>query len=275
MVSQTKMLHVNGAEIHLWDTGKGFPIVLVHAGIAHSGMWDDQIPFLAEKFRVITYDMRGFGKSLSVPGEYAHYQDLISILDQLKIESCVLVGCSKGGGVILDVALSIPARVAGLVVVAGMADGLEMEDEPEPPPQWEEAIKAFREGDLQKTNELEMQIWVDGCNQPVGRADKKLRDKVRKMNEIVLKNEFALTGVTEKVLEPNAGTRLREISAPTLLISGSLDDPYITQALDKMANEIPEASHEMIRDTAHLPNMEKPKEFNALIHGFFQKNNLF
>ena len=72
------------------------------------------------------------------------------------------------------------------------------------------------------------------------------------MNEIALKNEKAAVGAAESVLEPKAGERLREISAPAYLINGDLDEPIITTALDTMAAEIPQASREIIRDAAHF-----------------------
>jgi len=272
MTTEPNFLQLNGAELYFQDRGSGFPVVLVHAGIAHSGMWDPQVEFLAKNYRVITYDLRGFGKSLPVPGEFAHYLDLVSVLDQLGIDRCILTGCSKGGGVILDAALAVPEKIAGLIVVAGIAHGLNLDEEPLPPPQWEEAVRAFQEGDLARTNELEVQMWVDGYGQPVGRADQHIRETIRQMNEIALKNEKAAVGATETVLEPKAGGRLREISVPAYLINGDLDEPIITTALDTMAAEIPQASREIIRDAAHFPNLEKPAKFNQLIGEFIFQN---
>ena len=272
MTTKSNFLQVNGAEIYFQDRGSGFPIVLVHAGIAHSEMWDPQVEYLAENYRVITYDLRGFGKSNPVPGKFAHYLDLVSILNQLEIDRCILIGCSKGGGVVLDAALAAPEKVAGLVVVAGIAHGLELDEEPIPPPQWEEAVKAFQDGDLARTNELEVQMWMDGYGQPVGRAEQHLREKIRQMNEIALKNEKAAVGATETVLEPKAGGRLGELSAPVFFIHGDLDEPIIIPATHKMVAEIPQASQVVIRDTAHLPNLEKPAEFNQLIGAFIFQN---
>lgn len=272
MTKEPNFLQVNGAEIYFRDRGSGFPVVLVHAGIAHSGMWEPQVEFLAKNYRVITYDLRGFGKSLPVPGEFAHYLDLVSILDQLEVDRCILMGSSKGGGVILDAALVVPEKVPGLIVVAGIAHGLELDEDPLPPQQWDEAVKAFQEGDLVRVNELEVQMWVDGYNQPVGRADQPLREKIRQMNEIALQNEKTAVGATETVLEPRAGGRLGEMLAPACLINGDLDEPIITPALDKMAAEMPHASREIIRGTAHFPNLEKPAEFNHLIGEFIRRS---
>lgn len=274
MTNKSNYVSINGIKIHYERSGEGLPIVFVHAGIADSRMWDDQVGPLAKGFQVITYDMRGFGLSPQISGQYSHYKDLISLLDELEIERCVLVGSSKGGSVSLDAVLSSPERIAGLIVAGGMAHGLELQDEPPPPPQWEEASKALKAGDLMKTNELEVQMWVDGYKQPIGRADESIRNKVMAMNAIVLENESNASDAVEKVLKPEAGVRLDELRLPTLFIKGDLDDPYIHQAIDKMTDEIPNARQETIHHAAHLPNMEKPDIFNELVVNFLNDNSL-
>jgi pimeloyl-ACP methyl ester carboxylesterase len=268
-VSETNFLSINQIKINYAEYGAGeLPLVFVHAGIANSRMWDDQVAALSKDYRLVTYDMRGFGLSPAVAGEYRHYEDLIALLDQLDIKRCVLIGCSKGGGVVFDAALAAPEKIVGLVVVDGTAFGFEMENAPDPPPQWDQAVEAFKAGDLETVNELEVQMWVDGYGQPVGRAEQKVREKVREMNAIVLQNEVDMPDAAEKVLEPKAGTRLGELSVPVLFISGALDDLYILQAIDKMMAQISNADHVTIPNTAHLPNMESPKEFNRLVSDF-------
>ncbi len=270
MTDKSNFLEINGAKINYTDIGQGFPVVLVHAGIADSRMWDDQTAEFSGELRVITYDMRGYGASPPVAGEYSHYADLLALLDALNIERCVLVGCSKGGGVVMDAALADPARAAGLVVVAGIAHGLELEneDEFEQPEQWEAAVEAFKAGDLETANELEVQMWADGYNQPAGRCAPEVREKVRMMNAIALHNEKNAPEAAEKVLEPRAGTRLNELSMPVVFISGALDEPIIFEAIETMLAQIPAAEHHQFEGVAHLPNMEVPAEFNQLVLNF-------
>lgn len=267
-MDKAERIKINGGELLVSESGNGFPLIFVHAGIGNSRMWDDQVASLETNHRVITYDMRGFGLSEKAAGEYSHYKDLIAILDHLNVEKCILIGCSKGGGVVIDTALAAPQRVAGLVVVSGIAHGFELQNEPLPPALWDEAVKAFKAGDLEKVNELEVQMWVDGYNQAAGRADPPIREKVHQMNAIVLQNEVNSPEAAEQVLEPKAGMRLEEIVMPTLFISGDLDDPYILQAIQEMVEIIPEASHEVIPNAAHLPNMEAPEVFNKILSKF-------
>ena len=90
------------------------------------------------------------------------------------------------------------------------------------------------------------------------------------MNEIVLRNELAAPDAQENVLEPKAGTRLNQISVPTLFIFGSLDEPDIDQAIEIMMREIPRAKRKTIQVAAHMSNMEKPEEFNHIMVDFIE-----
>ncbi|MEJ2487632.1 MAG: alpha/beta hydrolase [Anaerolineales bacterium] len=272
MMKDGKFLEINGTKIHYEEYGNGpLSIVFVHAGIADSRMWDAQIEDLSRDQRVLTYDMRGYGLSPLVVGEFSHHADLITLMEKLKVERCVLVGCSKGGGIVLDTALADPDRVAGVVVVAGIAHGLQLDVEIEEPPQWEELVQAFKDRDLERTNELEIQIFVDGFKQPAGRADETIREKVRLMNAIALQNEANAPETTQTVLEPKAATRLADLHVPVLFITGALDEPVTLLAAELMMAEISHAEHRDIANVAHLPNMEAPEEFNRTLLKFIEQ----
>ncbi|HKJ26628.1 MAG TPA: alpha/beta hydrolase [Anaerolineales bacterium] len=267
-----QFLTINGAKVHTNDTGGGFPLVFVHAGIADSRMWDDQIKAFSQDYRVVTYDMRGYGQSPPAKEEFSHYEDLTALLDALHIERCVLVGCSKGGGVAMDAALAAPEKVAGLVISGGIAHGLELESEKEfkIPQYWEEAVAAFKADDLETAAEMEVRVWVDGFNQPVGRAAEAIREKVRMMDLIALQNEKKAPEGLEKVMEPKAGTRLNEFNMPVLFLCGSLDDDEIQVAHQEMAAKMPKAELMILDGLAHMPNMEAPTTFNAILLDFVQ-----
>jgi pimeloyl-ACP methyl ester carboxylesterase len=270
-MSEGKILPINGTKLHYNEYGKGGQtVIFVHAGIADSRMWDDQVEEFSKTYRVITYDMRGFGSFALAAGEYSHHEDLIVLMDALKVERCVLVGCSKGGGVAIDTALSVPDRVAGLVVVAGIAHGLELKVDFEEPKLWEEYVKVYKQGDLEKRNELEIQMFVDGFNQPPGRAPEAVREKVRQMNALALEHEASSPETTQTVLEPKAAARLGELSMPVLFITAALDEPVTWLAVEQMLPEIPHAERMIMENVAHLPNMEAPKEFNAIVLDFIK-----
>src|SRR5690606_6815407 len=85
---------LNGATFHFEMAGIGPPVVFIHAGIADSRMWEGQFAPLSKWFRVIRYDLRGFGRTLPAPGPFSHRDDLAALLDHLAIERASLVGCS-------------------------------------------------------------------------------------------------------------------------------------------------------------------------------------
>ncbi|MGD2026272.1 MAG: alpha/beta hydrolase [Anaerolineales bacterium] len=268
--SQINYLPIMGTELAYLEAGQGLSLVFIHAGIANIQMWDQQAP-LAAHYHLVRYDMRGYGLSRPTGGKYAHYEDLLGLMDALELEQAVLVGCSKGGGVAIDAALSASDRVMGLVLVSSAPHGLQLDEPTAPPPQWEQAVEAFKAGDLDGANELEMQIWMDGYLQPVGRAPHDLREKVRKMNQIALDNEKNGPEAAELVLEPKAATRMTDLKIPTAIILGELDDPDIHQAAKIMADEVPVTRINSIPDTAHLPNMERPSQFNQLVNEFIDE----
>ncbi len=261
---------VNGASIHYETLGEGEPLVLVHAGIADSRMWEPQMGEFARRYRVIRYDMRGFGETRLIPDPYSHHEDLRGLLDHLGVERATFVGCSMGGGVTLDFALSYPEAVAALVLVGSAIGGFD--PDVEPPEEWDELVAADEAGDLERISELEVRMWVDGPGQGTNRVKPEIRDLVREMNLIALRNEDS--GVSEQLgLEPPAADRLHEIQAPTLVIIGDLDQPRAIQGSDLLSRSIPESRKVVMPGTAHLPNMERPEEFNRIVLEFLSEQS--
>ena len=83
-------------QLHHEIAGSGDTIVLIHAGIADSRMWEPQWRRYAEDYQVVRYDMRGFGRSPLPPEPYQHAQDLLDLLDRFEIERAALVGQLAG-----------------------------------------------------------------------------------------------------------------------------------------------------------------------------------
>jgi 3-oxoadipate enol-lactonase len=256
---------VNGASLYYESLGQGEPVVLLHAGIADGRMWDEQFGTFAEGYRVVRYDRRGFGRSAMVDGTYSHHDDLRGVLDHLGIEHASFVGCSMGGGAAIDFALGHPERARALVLVGSAVSGVES-DEP-PPEEWNELVEVDAAGDLERVSELEVRIWVDGLHRSPGEVDPAVRDLVREMNLIALKNEDSGLG-EEHPLDPPAANRLAEIPIPTLVVVGGLDRPEIVARADLLQRSIPHTRKVVINDTAHLPNMEHPVEFNRIVLEF-------
>jgi len=265
MLRETGTADVNGASFYYEVAGEGEPLVLVHAGIADGRMWEGQIEAFARRYQVIRYDQRGFGRTAMVEGPYSHHDDLRGLLDSLGVERAHLVGCSMGGGAVLDFALGYPERAGALVLVGSAVSGFEGNFEP--PEQWGELVAADEAGDLERVCELEVRIWVDGPGRRPEDVDAALRDLVYEMNLIALKNEAS--GLGEEVApDPPAADRLSEVRSPSLVMVGDSDQPRTLAAADLLARELPNARRVVMRNTAHLPNMERPEEFNGIVLDF-------
>lgn len=108
------------------------PLVLSHAAFLDSGMFNAVWEPLAKHFRVIRYDMRGFGKSSPVRGPLSRRHDLDRLLTHLDVTQAHLVGCSLGGEISLDLALEQPQRFTSLTLVGSTPSGFKLQGEPPP-----------------------------------------------------------------------------------------------------------------------------------------------
>ncbi len=106
------------ARLYYEVAGEGPAFVMIHAGIADSRQWNNEFTHFANNYRVLRYDMRGYGRSEPAEGEFSHMGDLMALLDHLQIrEPLVMMGCSMGGGLAMDFALTHPLRVKALIMV--------------------------------------------------------------------------------------------------------------------------------------------------------------
>jgi pimeloyl-ACP methyl ester carboxylesterase len=257
---------VNGASFYYEVMGEGEPLVLVHAGIADGRMWDGQFEAFAGRYRVVRYDMRGYGRTVAPSGgTYSHHEDLRDLLDYLGIEQARLVGCSMGGKTVIDFVLEFPERTPALVLVAPAVGGFE--PDVDPPEEWDELVAADEAGDFERVSELEVQVWVDGPYRGTDSVEPAMRDLVREMGLIALNNEAAGSG-DEQPLEPPAANRLIEVQVPALVLVGDQDRPEIVATADLLEERLPNAQKVVMRSSAHLPNMELPEEFNRIVLEF-------
>ncbi|MBA3953508.1 MAG: alpha/beta fold hydrolase, partial [Rubrobacter sp.] len=134
--------------------------------------------------------------------------------------------------------------------------------------EWDELVAADEAGDLERVSELEVRMWVDGPRRGPEVVDPTVRDLVREMNLIALKNEVLKLG-EELELQPPAVSRLSQIRAPTLVLVGEEDRPRPLAAAD-LLESLPDARKTVMAGTAHLPNMERPEEFNRLVLDFLR-----
>lgn len=261
----TGFAEVNGARLYYEVAGAGHPLILIHAGIAHSRMWDEHVDAFAQRYQVVRYDLRGFGQSAMPPGPYAHRDDLYGLLALLEIERAALVGVSMGGGIAIDFALEHPERVTALVPVASGVSGSK-------PPDaliqsWSEIEAMAEGGDVAGAVELELRLWVDGPGRTPEQVAPAVRERVRIMETENAAQQEGQEG-TSQPLEPPAIDRLGEIRAPTLVVVGDGDVPHILTTADRLAAGIPGARRVSMSGVAHMLTMEQPEEFNRFVLDF-------
>jgi len=265
--SESGYADINKACIYFEIAGEGQPLVMIHAGVADSRQWDREFAHYASAFRVLRYDLRGYGKSAPVAGEYSHLQDLIGLLDHLHLhQPLILMGCSMGGGLAMNFALEHPSRTSALIMVDAGPTGLKL-DVPSPPLA-AEAEKAYTEGNLDLVAELETQIWFDGSGRDPSHVDQEMRRLVYEMNRTGLAHDAKHLGQQIPDTEVPAVQRLEEVTAPVLVIVGVHDTPYILAAADYMVEKLPSASKVGISDAAHLPNLDHPDVFQKAVTDF-------
>lgn len=267
--NQSGYADVNGARLYYELAGSGKPIVMIHAGIADCRMWDGEFEAFARSHRVLRYDMRGYGKSLPVEGEFNLQDDLETLLNKLDVAPpLILMGCSMGGGLAIDFALSHPDRVSKLILVGSGPAGLELEAE------WPDELiaqseAAFEAGDVEGVAELDMRIWFDGHGRSRQDVNGHARRKAKAMAKRVTEHELKGIGThARKDAAIPAAECLRELSLPALIVIGENDLPYLRLAADFMTEQLPAAAKLVLPDAGHLPNLEHPAAFQAAVLGF-------
>ena len=261
--------NIDNAKIYYETAGEGIPLLMIHAGVADHRQWNNEFTAFAQGYQVIRYDMRGYGKSEPVEGEFSHMSDLVSLLDALEIhEPLVVMGCSMGGGLAMDFALTYPARARALIMVDSGPSGLEL-DVPTPS-KFAEAEKAFEAGDLDLVAKIETQIWFDGMDRTPQQVNPAMRGLLYEMDRLALSHEVRQLGKRLPNSQTPAFDRLGDLNIPVLVIVGSHDTPYMLAAADYMTERIPTARKVIIEDAAHLPNMDQPHEFQEIVKDFLE-----
>ncbi|MDQ3695562.1 MAG: alpha/beta fold hydrolase [Chloroflexota bacterium] len=266
--SQTGFAATAGTQLYWEQRGAGKPVVLIHAGIADSRMWEPQLAAFSPHYRTVRYDTRGFGRSRFGTGPFSYRGDVIAILDALDIDRAHLVGLSFGGSTALETALEFPARVRSLVLGATAPRGLVAHTNLIPV--WEEVDALIEAGKIDEANELEARIWVDGPVRATGDVDPAIRNLVLEMNRV------SLAAVAEQIdeveIDPPVADRLDEISVPTLILAGEYDQPASIAGPMLLADRIPNAEFLMVHGAAHMLTMEQPEIVNAAVLDFLQRH---
>jgi pimeloyl-ACP methyl ester carboxylesterase len=254
--------------IYYREAGSGHPVVFIHAGVADSRMWLPQLEAVPDGFRYIAFDQRGFGNSKVGGSKYNSYRDVLALMDYLDCDKAVLVGCSIGAGIALDLAIEAPKRVSGLVLVGADSPGFEPEEGLFEPPQWREAVAAFKAGDYERVAQLDAEIWLAGHGRELDQVDPDLRALFLEMDLHPLRSEGERDEL--RTAGPDREKAIRGIEKPTLVMVGAYDMPDLQAAAHHLASRLSKRSAVVIEDAAHLPGFEQPDAFNAALVNFLE-----
>jgi pimeloyl-ACP methyl ester carboxylesterase len=235
---------VDGAEIYYATYGKGAPVILLHGGLGNSDHWSNQVPALAEHFRVIAIDSRGQGRSTRTraPISYdAMANDVLAVMDSLQLPRASIVGWSDGGEIALKLAISHPDRVDHLFVFGTNYD-----------------VNGSKPRGSQRSATF-------AAYAAKSRVDylKLSKGTPRQFDELV---DWLLPvwrnpmGFTKE--------QLRGIQATTMVADGDHDEIIVLAQVEEMAQLIPHAKLAVLKDTSHFALWQDPTDFNHVLLEF-------
>lgn len=232
-----------GAKIWFATFGSGFPLVLLHGGLGHSGNWSYQVPALTKAgFLVILVDSRGHGHSTRDDRPYTYElmaSDVIAVLDYLKVQKVCPIGWSDGAIISLILAMQIPDRVAGVFFY-----GCNM--------------------DPSGTREMtEMPETVDHCFQRHAIDYKALSATPDSFDDFVKDVSTMMEN------QPNYTPEdLKKIRTPVLIVLSEDDEFIKREHAEYLAETIPGATLLILKGVSHFAPLQQPDFFNQNLLDF-------
>lgn len=261
-------LSTNETKLYYIDVGQPSspPIVLVHGFPLSHEMWTNQIEILKNAYRVVAYDLGGQGRSEVGDGQFTLeflVDDLIALLDHLKIEQAVLCGLSMGGYVSLRAVERNTERVSGLV----LCDTKSETDPNETKLARGASIRAIKRNGVDAYAET----FLKGALSPTSLKDPSVVETAAK---IIRKNQALGLSGTLLALAGRTDTTsfLPKIQVPTLILVGEQDTITPPEQSHKMHSMIQKSELHLIPRAAHLSNMENPLDFNTHLLNFLQNH---
>lgn len=246
--------NLNGIEIDYEDTGRGRPIVLTHGHMSSRTAWSGQHQALADRYRVISWDIRGHGQTVA-PDDPAQYSlgltvaDVRALLGHLGIERAVIGGLSLGGYISLAFYLAHPEMVDALVIC-----------DSGPGYRNDEARTQWNERAFARAAELEAQ-GLDSLESR-SREVRESRSRHRSARSLAHATRGILAQEGSAVIDG-----LPSIGVPTLVVVGDQDRPFLAPC-EYMAKKIPGARLETVAGAGHSSNLDQPDAFNRVLRDF-------
>ena len=258
---------VPGARLFYIDSGgAGIPVVFLHAATGTTRAWQYQVPaFTAAGYRVIAYDRRGWGKTIvEVNGPAGTgADDLLGLLDALKLDRVHLVATAAGGFVAFDFVLSFPARLRSVTVadsLGGVRDKevLDLETRIRPP-EFDALPAEVRElGPMYRAaNPDGTRLWneIERESRP---SVPKGTSTLQLAYSVPLRNQLSLA-------------LFQQIRIPTLILAGGADMSAPPPLMKLFAARIKDAEFAVVPNAGHSSYWEEPDTFNRAVLDFIRK----
>jgi 3-oxoadipate enol-lactonase len=255
---------INGVALNYRLSGAegGSPLILVNSLGTDLAIWNDVLPLLTPRHRVLTYDKRGHGFSETPPGPYSiddHVADLLALADHCGFSSFALCGISIGGMIALRLAGRQPRRVQKLVLCdTGVKIGTAET--------WNNRIAQVQQDGMAGIAGTVLERWLSPDFRDRRPAE---FARWRKMLESCPAEGYVASCAA--VRDADLSADLARISVPTLAVFGEHDIVTPPDLAQQLADAIPGAKRKIIRHAGHVPAIERPEELGALIRDFLNE----
>lgn len=249
------------------DTGSGDLVVLLHSGFVDHRIWDDHVPLLAERYRVVAPDTRGHGFSANATAPFRWADDLAALLRHLDAGPAVLVGLSMGGVIATDTVLEHPGLVRAVVTAGAVTGDFRYTDA------WHRELQDTIAGALAAGD---VTTWLDAFLRLVpgpGRSADDIDPEIpRRVREMALHTLSKHSAGEKDWLVPVTGSldRAGEIRVPLLAVNGALEPAELHTAAERLAAAVPDGRTATLEDTGHYSAMERPDAFVGVLLDFLE-----
>ena len=262
-----KDVTVLGFKLHYLEAGRGAPVVLLHGLGGDGSRWGPTIAPLAKDFHVFALDQIGFGQSDKPLANYHTgmlAEFLVDFLRAVNVPRASLVGNSMGASVALYTAARYPSVVDRIVLADG--GGFRTESGPRPIPLSPDALRR-RQLQNSVTREETREFFKILFHDKSLVTDKMVDEQLA----MRLRSAFTITKIQEageKGLAVLTEQEVRAVRAPALVVWGRYDELADPTGADRLGKTIPGAQTVIIDDCGHMPQLEKPEEFNRVVREF-------
>jgi pimeloyl-ACP methyl ester carboxylesterase len=264
---ETGFIDLDDTRLYYEVVGQGEPIVLIHGRFGDRRHWDAQFEALAGNYRVLRYDVRGFGRS-SMPAEgvaFCHHDDLVELLKRLGLASAHVVGFSMGSEIAFDFALAHPDMSRSLVSVGPWVGGYESEAATAFYDSFDPWRQALRERRFEFVRDQVVDVFFrDSIRDP------DTRHRVREIAEDCEFWEFTHANPAEG-LTPPAIAQLDALAVPVLAVTAEHDLAACVEVADLIDRAVPGARKISIAGTGHFIPLERPEKLNRIVLDFLRE----